>query len=176
MQAAGSTRIVLRTSRSPDHAGLLAPCTAATSSSSATCVPYDQVSLFTFPTMCSRTPWSADTDCSTSTSPTIVPYTTPTTGATWSAPIGEHDGHLPAHRLPSEQLDFDQQCGWSFEQFLDARQCLRRTDRKSCAGLDSVGGDGTYYAGAIYAAQSSLMAAQAAAPGSQERHDHPQRR
>ena len=36
----------------------------------------------------------------------------------------------------------------------------------SCAGLDSVGGDGTYYAGAIYAAQSSLMAAQAAAPGS----------
>jgi hypothetical protein len=32
--------------------------------------------------------------------------------------------------------------------------------------MDSVGGDGTYYAGAIYAAQSSLVAAKAAAPGS----------
>jgi hypothetical protein len=38
---------------------------------------------------------------------------------------------------------------------------------KSCSGLQTPGGDGTYYAGAIYAAQSSLLAAQAANPGSE---------
>jgi hypothetical protein len=38
---------------------------------------------------------------------------------------------------------------------------------KNCGGLQTPGGDGTFYAGAVYAAQSSLMAAQASNPGSQ---------
>ena len=37
------------------------------------------------------------------------------------------------------------------------------TGAASCSGVQTPGGDGTYYAGAIYAAQSSLVAAQLAA-------------
>jgi len=36
----------------------------------------------------------------------------------------------------------------------------------SCAGLQNPGGEGTYYAGVIYAAQASLLAQQQANPGS----------
>src|SRR5262249_16194856 len=37
----------------------------------------------------------------------------------------------------------------------------------NCSGMKTPGGDGTYYAAAIYAAQASLVAAQANNPGSQ---------
>jgi Flp pilus assembly protein TadG len=39
--------------------------------------------------------------------------------------------------------------------------------KSGCAGMQAPGGDGTYYAGAIYAAQASLMAQQTLNPGSQ---------
>ena len=47
----GHTRVYCALQGVRTMLGLLAPCTAATSSSSATCTPYDQVSLFTFPTI-----------------------------------------------------------------------------------------------------------------------------
>jgi adenosylcobinamide amidohydrolase len=39
--------------------------------------------------------------------------------------------------------------------------------QSGCSGMKAPGGDGTYYAGAIYAAQASLMAQQVANPGTQ---------
>jgi hypothetical protein len=142
--------------------GLLAPCSASTSSSTATCVPYDQVSLFTFPTIQANTV-ANDTDCSTGTSPTIIPYTTPAKGATWSAPTGTA-GTYQLTPYVSNWTSSNQIGG-----ALSSASALVNGvggPTGTCAGMDSVGGDGTYYAGAIYAAQSSLVAAKAAAPGS----------
>jgi hypothetical protein len=62
----------------------LSPCTAASTSSS--CTPFDQVSIFTFPNIQANNA-SDDTSCPTS-NPTIPYYSTPTAGAAWSAPTG----------------------------------------------------------------------------------------
>jgi Flp pilus assembly protein TadG len=80
----GHTRIYCALQGVRTMLGLLAPCTASTAKSTATCVPYDQVSLFTFPTVQANTA-SLDTDCSGS-APTILPYTTPAKGATGRLP------------------------------------------------------------------------------------------
>jgi len=158
----GNTRVYCALQGVRTMLGLLAPCTASTSSSSATCVPYDQVSLFSFPTIQANTA-ANDTDCSTSTSPTIIPYTTPTKGATWSTPTGTA-GTYQITGYGSNWTSSNSVGG-----ALSSSSTLVNASggpSGSCAGLDSVGGDGTYYAGAIYAAQSSLVAAKAAAPGS----------
>jgi Putative Flp pilus-assembly TadE/G-like len=158
----GNTRIYCALQGVRTMLGLLAPCTASTAKSTATCVPYDQVSLFTFPTIQANTA-SKDTDCSTSTAPTIIPYTTPVAGATWSAPTGT----AGTYQLTGYVSD------WTATNavggLLSSSSALVNGvggPSGSCAGMDSVGGDGTFYAGAIYAAQSSLVAAKAAAPGS----------
>jgi hypothetical protein len=157
----GNTRIYCAMQGVRTMLGLLAPCTASTASSSSTCVPYDQVSLFSFPTIQANTA-KYDTDCS-GTSPTILPYTTPTKGATWSAPTGT----AGTYQLTSYSSD------WTSSNSVGGALSSSSTlvngvggPTGTCSGIDSVGGDGTYYAGAIYAAQSSLVAAKAAAPGS----------
>jgi hypothetical protein len=158
----GNTRVYCALQGVRTMLGLLAPCTASTSNSSDTCVPYDQVSLFSFPTIQANTS-AKDTDCSTSTSPTIIPYTTPAAGATWSTPTGTA-GTYQITGYASNWTSSNSVGG-----ALSNSSALVNAaggPSGSCAGLDSVGGDGTYYAGAIYAAQSSLVAAQAAAPGS----------
>jgi hypothetical protein len=158
----GHTRIYCALQGVRTMLGLLAPCSASTSSSTATCVPYDQVSLFTFPTIQANTA-ANDTDCSTSTSPNIIPYTTPVAGATWSAPTGTAGTYQLTGYTSSWTAS--NQIGGA----LSSASALVNGvggPTGSCAGMDSVGGDGTYYAGAIYAAQSSLVAAKAAAPGS----------
>ncbi len=158
----GNTRVYCALQGVRTMLGLLAPCTASTSNSSDTCVPYDQVSLFTFPTIQANTV-SNDTDCSTSTSPSIIPYTTPAAGATWSTPTGTA-GTYQITGYGSNWTSSNSVGG-----ALSSSSTLVNASggpTGTCAGLDSVGGDGTYYAGAIYAAQSSLVAAKAAAPGS----------
>jgi Putative Flp pilus-assembly TadE/G-like len=157
----GHTRIYCALQGVRTMLALLAPCTASTAKSTATCVPYDQVSLFTFPTVQANTA-TYDTDCS-GTAPTILPYTTPTKGATWSAPTGTA-GTYQLTGYASNWTASNQVGG-----ALSSSSALVNGvggPTGSCSGIDSVGGDGTYYAGAIYAAQSSLVAAQAAAPGS----------
>lgn len=139
----------------------LAPCTAATSKSGVTCTAYDTVSLFTFPNVQANTV-SLDTTCASG-NPTILPYAVPTPGATWSAPTGTN----PTYQLTSYLSDWsnNNQIGGS----LNTSSALTITTGgggSGCSGAQTPGGDGTYYAGAIYAAQSSLVAAQAAAPGS----------
>jgi hypothetical protein len=142
----------------------LTPCTA--SSTSTNCTGFDQVSLFTYPNVQASTA-SNDTTCPTS-DPTILPYSTPTPGATWSAPTGAAatyqitgyvDNYSTTNKVggainPSSVLGIATGAGVG-------------TKTKPCSGLQTPGGEGTYFAGAIYAAASSLVAAQAANPSSQ---------
>ena len=158
----GNTRIYCALGGVRTMLALLAPCTASTASSSDTCVPYDQVSLFTFPTLQANTT-ANDTDCSTSTEPTIIPYTTPAAGATWSTPTGTAGTYQVTGY--SSNWTASNSVGGALSSSSTLVNAVGGPSG-SCAGLDSKGGDGTYYAGAIYAAQSSLVAAQAAAPGS----------
>ncbi len=139
----------------------LAPCTA--SSTKTNCTPFDQVSLFTFPSVQANTA-SNDTSCPSS-NPTILPYSTPTPGALWSAPKGNSATYQITDYL-SDYSSTNQQ-GGSLSSSSALTIATGGSTSSNCSGMQTPGGDGTYYAGAIYAAQSSLIAAQAANPGSQ---------
>ncbi len=139
----------------------LSPCTA--SSTKTNCTPFDQVSLFTFPNVRANTA-SNDTTCPSS-NPTILPYSTPAAGATWSAPTGTAATYQITNYL-SDYSSSNQQ-GGSLNGSSALAIATGGGTGKNCGGLQTPGGDGTFYAGAVYAAQSSLMAAQAANPGSQ---------
>jgi len=139
----------------------LQPCT--TSSTSTNCTPFDQVSIFTYPNVQANTA-SNDTNCPTS-NPTIVPYSTPTPGATWVSPTGSAATYQITDYL-SDYSSTNQQ-GGSLNSSSDLTVATGGSTATNCGGMQTPGGDGTYYAGAIYAAQSSLMAAQMANPGSQ---------
>jgi hypothetical protein len=159
----GNTRLFCALQGVRTMLGLLAPCTAATSKSSATCTPYDQVSLLTFPTIASTTAsLSADTDCSTSTEPSVIPYTTPLAGATWSAPTGG----AGTYQITGYASNWTSSNSVGGALSSSSTLVTAAGGTSGTCGLDGKGGDGTYYAGAIYAAQSSLVAAQANAPGS----------
>jgi Flp pilus assembly protein TadG len=136
----------------------LSPCTAASTSSS--CTAFDQASLFTFPNVTASTA-SQDYTCPTS-NPTIVPYVTPTSGATWVAPTGSNATYQITGYLSN--YSSTNKSGGSLNTSSDLT--IATGGKTGCNGMQTPGGDGTYYAGAIYAAQSSLIAQQAANPGS----------
>ncbi|HUN83536.1 MAG TPA: pilus assembly protein TadG-related protein [Terracidiphilus sp.] len=140
----------------------LQPCTTGSTSSKCN-APYDQVSLFTFPNVEASTA-SKDTSCPSG-NPTIVPYTTPTAGASWTAPTGSSGTYQIANY--SDDYSSTNQQGGSLNSSSGLAIANGASGVSKCSGMGTPGGDGTYYAGAIYAAQSSLMAAQAANPGSQ---------
>jgi len=135
----------------------LSPCSSG--SKAGNCLSaYDTVSLFTFPNVTANTA-SYDTTCGKG-NPGIVPYTVPTPGATWTAPTGGA-GTYQITGYDDNYSSTNQQGG-----ALNTSSGLAiATGAGGCQGMQTPGGDETYYAGAIYAAQSSLMAAQAANPG-----------
>lgn len=139
----------------------LTPCTD--SSTQSNCNPYDQVSLFTFPNVQANTT-SNETSCPSS-NPTILPYSTPAPGAIWTAPTGTG----ATYQITDYLSDFSStnQQGGSLSTSSSLAIAAGSSNAKNCSGMQTPGGMGTYYAGAIYAAQSSLMAAQLANPGSQ---------
>jgi hypothetical protein len=139
----------------------LTPCTA--SSTKTKCTGFDQVSLFTFPNVTANTA-SNDTTCPTS-NPTIVPYSTPTPGATWTAPTGSAATYQITDYL--DDYSSNNQKGGTLNGSSALAIATGGSTNTNCSGMQTPGGDGTYYAGVIYAAQSSLSAAQAANPGSQ---------
>jgi hypothetical protein len=139
----------------------LQPCTTGSTSSKCN-APFDQVSLFTFPTVTASSA-SKDTTCPSG-NPTIVPYTTPTIGATWTAPTGSSGTYQIAGY--SDNYSSTNQQGGSLNSSSGLAIATGGSGVSRCNGMGTPGGDGTYYAGAIYAAQSSLMAAQSASPGS----------
>jgi len=140
----------------------LAPCTA--SSVNSTCVPYDQVSVFTYPNVEADTA-QYDYDTS-STNPTILPYYVPaqpsSSTTTWTAPTGA----LPTYQITDYQSDYssNNQRGGSPNTNSNLYNATSVSSKTS--GIQPIGGQGTYFAGAINAAQTSLMAAQLANPSS----------
>jgi hypothetical protein len=146
----------------------LTPCmakasTCATIGSNGLANAVDVVSLFAFPNVVTGTA-SADFDCSDK-YPTTTPNTFPQAGD--SAYIRPN----PPPGTPTYQI-----VGFSNDYRTSSRTAKLNPDSdivkalygvSGCKGLKAVGGEGDYFAGAIYAAQSALLAEQKARPGSQ---------
>ena len=142
--------------------GELAPC----SSSQSSCTqlgggqvknPVDQVSLLTFPAVTSATA-ADDYNCSGK-SPTAAPYPLPT------AP-NYTPASTPTYQIVNFSSDYrtsDTATSLSTSSYL----AIAAGAKKGCTGLQAIGGEGTYYPGVIYAAESLLVTQQAAYPGTQ---------
>ncbi len=148
----------------------LTPCSPGSSSSSCNSA-FDSVGLFVFPNVVANTAADAST-CPVprhgTNTPTSAPYSTPTKGATWSTPSGS----APNYELTSST---------STDGFLDNYSStnafggtiasttqlgiITGADSSSCGLTTPISGEGTYLAGAIYAAQSALIAASTANKG-----------
>jgi Flp pilus assembly protein TadG len=114
--------------------------------------PVDQVSLMVFPGLTSTSQQQYEYDCSNSTKPQISPYSYPT---------------LPAYQIIPFSSDYRTSDATTT---LNSSSNLARATGavSSCtSGLSAVGGEGTYYAGVIYAAQAALAAQAAARPNAQ---------
>jgi hypothetical protein len=143
----------------------LAPC-AASESTCGTATggnvsnSVDRISVFTFPNA-TQTTVDNDYNCS-GTSPTIQPYTFPTAGSTTYSP-GSTTATYQVVGFSSDYKTSD-----STSSLYGSSDVVKSVGGKSgCTGLQDPGGEGTYYAGAIYAAQAALVAEQTANPGSQ---------
>ena len=153
----------------------------------------DRISLFTFPNLTTSTV-ANDYTCGSS-APTAGPYTFPSTTATtlstmpYSVTTTTTTGNPPHQHTTTTtttvQETYQVTQGnnttgsqgyngyWTDYRSSDTANSLNTTSNltnavggSSCTGLQT-GYENTYYAGAIYAAQSSLVAEQAANPGSQ---------
>lgn len=146
----------------------LSPCTSASASS--TCVGYDTVSLFTYPNITASTA-HYDSDCSTA-NPTVVPYSTPVPGATWTPT--DFSSASPTYQVTNYLDDWSSnntEIGktGSFSNTSLLTRAVGASKSSGCSattGMQAVGGEGTYYAGAIYAAASSLAYQQSLNPSS----------
>jgi hypothetical protein len=147
----------------------LYPCDLGQTCSSTGAVAVDSVSLFVFPAVTSATA-SKDYVCNTS-DPTIVAYTFPDTSPAYTS-------GAPASNLQLPSGDTYQILGFQNNyKATDSSASLNQTSGlaiaagdsgiSKCTGLQAPGGEGTYYAQAIYAAQAALATQQAANPGSQ---------
>jgi hypothetical protein len=140
--------------------GELSPCGA----SQASCTqlgggqvknPVDQVSLLTFPAVTSATA-ADDYNCSGS-SPTIKPYPLPT------AP-NYTPASTPTYQIVGFSSDY-RTSDTSASLSTSSNLAIVAGAKTGCTGLQAIGGEGTYYAGVIYAAESLLVTQQAAYPG-----------
>lgn len=138
----------------------LTPCGAG--SSSTTCASaFDSVSVFVFPNFEQNTA-SGATTCPGST-PNNMTYSTPAVGAAWSTPAGTS----PSYQLSGylDNYSSTNASGGSINA-TSPLGILTGADKSTCGLTTPISGEGTYLAGAIYAAQSSLVAQRTANPGS----------
>lgn len=138
----------------------LTPCSMGSTSSN--CVgAYDQVSLFTFPNIQANQA-SNDTTCPSS-NPAIPAYSAPpipsTTNTTWTAPTGTAATYQVTGYVDNYSATNAANGGLATSSALGIA-----SGAGSCSGLQAPGGDGTYIAGAMYAAITSLQAAKYANP------------
>jgi len=122
----------------------------------------DRVALFVFPNPTMNTA-IYDYDCS-STNPTNIAYTFPSTTGTTYAPSGSGVATYEVIGFSSDYRTSDTSTSLSSTSYLSKAV----GGATGCASpMTAVGGEGTYYAGVIYAAQAALVAAQKANSGSQ---------
>lgn len=119
----------------------------------------DNVSLFTFPNVSSAAQAQNDYNCSL-TPPTSSPYSFPTAGASTYSPTST------TYRIVDYSSDY-KTSSTSTTLATSSNLVAAAGGKSLCNGLQAIGGQGTYYAGVIYAAQASLVAAAAANPGTQ---------
>lgn len=124
---------------------------------------FDTVSMFTFPNIQANDA-SDDTTCPTS-NPAIPYYSTPAIGAAWSAPTGTSATYQVTDYLSN--YSSTGKINGALNTSSGLAIAAGGSTTSNCKGMQTPGGDGTYYAAAIYAAQASLVAAQANNPGSQ---------
>jgi putative Flp pilus-assembly TadE/G-like protein len=136
----------------------LTPCTSGSTSSNCK-GPFDQVSLFTFPNIQANEA-SDDTTC-TNNNPAIPSYSaTPipgTSNTTWTAPTGTS----PTYQVTGFEDDYiaNNQANGGIATSSPLGIASGANTSSNCGGLSAPGGDGTYIAGAMYAAITSLQAA-----------------
>jgi hypothetical protein len=122
--------------------------------------PLDQVSIMTFPNVSVGTA-NKDYNCSGQ-NPTIPVYSFPPIGGSTYAPSGSSTA---TYQVVGYQSDYKTTNGATT---LNTSSDLAMTigagkqSGNNCPGMGAPGGDGTYYAGALYAAQDSLTAQAAA--------------
>ncbi len=138
--------------------GGLSPCSPAAGTCTVTngvaAGALDQVSIFTFPNVTVGTV-ANDYNCSGS-NPTIVPYELPTFNATTYAPSGNSTGTYEVTAFLSDYRSSDTAASLNTSSDLSMTLGAGKKNGNSCPGMSDPGGDGTYYAGAIYAAQAAL--------------------
>jgi Putative Flp pilus-assembly TadE/G-like len=169
--ACGTTKIKCALGGVQTLLKMMQPCSLGSTSS--TCKSaYDQVSLFTFPPIQANTA-SDDTVCPSS-NPTIVPYFAPAEGGTWSNPSGSTGSYQVTLQPTSGSSDTNDGFFDNYSSTNAANGGINTSSAlsvaagaSSCQGMQTPGGDGTYIASSIFAAQSALTAAQANNPGSQ---------
>jgi hypothetical protein len=125
-------------------------CGAVTQGNAAN--PVDEISLMVFPGLSSASQDQYEYDCSNNTNPQIAPYSYPT---------------LPTYQIIPFSSDY--RASNAATSLNSSSNLARATGAvTSCTtGLSAVGGEGTYYAGVIYAAQAALVAEAAARPNTQ---------
>jgi hypothetical protein len=124
----------------------------------------DRVSLFVFPAITVGT-ISDDFDCSAS-NPTSKPYPFPAAGASSYVPANPIVSTTPTYQVIGFASDY--RASDTSTTLSSSSSYVEAVNGKTgCTGIAAPGGQGTYYAGAIYAAQSALVAEKAANPGSQ---------
>lgn len=138
----------------------LTPCSTGSTSSNCTGA-YDQVSLFTFPNIQANKAGD-DTTCPSSDPPIPAYSVTPkpsTSNTTWTAPTGTSATYQVTGYLDNYSATNAANGGLATSSALAIA-----AGAGSCNGLQAPGGDGTYIAGAMYAAITSLQAAKYANP------------
>lgn len=144
----------------------LTPCTSTSTTTS--CTSFDSVSIFTYPNIQANTV-NGDITCGAS-QPTHDPYSTPVPGATYTTPNWS-TSTSPTYQITGYLSDWtsNNQKGGSYNNSSNLTVAVGASTGSGCSGsgMQAIGGEGTYFAGAIYAALSSLAAQQAAHPGSQ---------
>ena len=137
----------------------LYPCgLGQTCTSSTTYV--DSVSLFVFPAVTAATA-PDDSKCPQS-NPTIVAYTFPDPPSNTTLPSAdtyEVTSFANNYKTTDTATSLNQAAGIVI--------AAGDSGQSNCSGIQAPGGEGTYYAQAIYAAQAALLVQQAANPGSQ---------
>ena len=118
--------------------------------------PLDQVAIFTFPNPTIGTV-SDDYNCS-GTNPTTVIYTLPSATATSYSPSGNSSGTYQVTPFLSDYRASAAVSTLSTSSDLSMALGAGKKNGNTCPGMGAPGGDGTYYAGAIYAAQAALTA------------------
>jgi len=138
----------------------LSPCpttyTTCTVSGGVATNAVDQVAIFTFPNVTVGT--AANAYNCTGSSPSIPVYSFPSATGTTYSPTGSSTATYQVTPFLSDYRTSDTATSLNTSSYLSTA-----TGAKSgCPGMQDPGGDGTYYAGVIYAAQAALTAMSAA--------------